>query len=80
MKGVPSYTCKEDRPLIDLLVEAGICSSKREAREFITNGTISVNGEKVLDLDFIVSKENAFGKCYTVIRRGKKKYYLIEHA
>ncbi len=80
MKGVPSYTCKEDCPLIDLLVEASICSSKREAREFITNGTISVNGEKVLDLDFTVSKENAFGKCYTVIRRGKKKYYLIEHA
>ena len=45
--------------LVDLLVNANITSSKREAREFITNNSISINGEKVNDLDFIVTKENA---------------------
>lgn len=76
---VPSYLLKQDETLVDLLVQAGICSSKREAREFIQNGTISVNGEKVGDLDFVVKKEDALYQKMTVIRRGKKKYYLIRH-
>lgn len=80
MKGVASYTISESKNLIDLLVQASVCSSKREAREFVANGSISVNGEKVTDLEFMVTKESAIGKTYTVIRRGKKKYYLIVHA
>ena len=76
---VPSYLLKQDETLVDLLVQAGICSSKREVREFIQNGTISVNGEKVGDLDFVVKKEDALYQKMTVIRRGKKKYYLIRH-
>lgn len=76
-KDVPNYTIEEQRNIVDLLVEAKICSSKREAREFINNKSISVNGEKI-DLDFVVSKENAIQKKYIVIRRGKKKYYLVQ--
>lgn len=38
-----------------------------------------VNGELVNDLDFIVKKENAIQRKYTVIRRGKKNYYLVKH-
>ena len=79
MKGVPCYFCQNDTDLVSLLVDASICSSRREAREFITNGTISVNGDRITDLNFVVSREQAFGNRYTVIRRGKKKYYLIEH-
>ena len=37
------------------------------------------NGEKVKDLDYVVSKEQAIGGKFTVIRRGKKKYFLIKH-
>ena len=62
-----------------LLVNANITSSKREAREFITNNSISINGEKVNDLEFIVTKENALYQEFTIIRKGKKKYYVIKH-
>ena len=50
--------------------------SKREAREFISNGSISVNGEKVTDLEYIVSKESALYKKFIIVRRGKKKYHI----
>ena len=74
-----SYTLNEDMNLVDLLVNANITSSKREAREFITNNSISINGEKVNDLEFIVTKENALYQEFTIIRKGKKKYYVIKH-
>ncbi len=35
----------------------GICKSKREAREFITNGSISINGKKITDLEFMLQKK-----------------------
>ena len=64
--------------LIDLLVDKQICGSKREAREFITGGTISINGDKITDLEKLVSKKDAIEGKYIILRRGKKKYFLIE--
>ena len=78
-KNMDSYTLDTDMNLVDLLVNANITSSKREAREFITNNSISINGEKVNDLEFIVTKENALYQEFTIIRKGKKKYYVIKH-
>lgn len=78
-KDVPSVELAEDLNLVDALVFAKAASSKRESREFINNNSILINGEKVNNLEFIVSKENAIGGKFTVIRRGKKKYFLIKH-
>ena len=78
-KDVPSVELAEELNLVDALVFAKAASSKRESREFINNNSISINGEKVNDLEFMVSKENAIGGKFTVIRRGKKKYFLIKH-
>ena len=78
-KDVPSITVTEDKNIVDLLLEANLASSKRESREFIKNNAISINGEKINDLDFIVRKEDAIGNEFTVIRRGKKKYALVKH-
>ena len=78
-KNMDSYTLDTDMNLVDLLINANITSSKREAREFITNNSISINGEKVNDLEFIVTKENALYQEFTIIRKGKKKYYVIKH-
>lgn len=69
----------EPLPLIDALVLINAAKSKREAREFISGNSILVNGEKINDLEFVVSKQDALHERYTVIRRGKKNYYLIEH-
>lgn len=76
---IPSSEIKEDMNIIDLLVLTGICQSKREAREFVSNSSISINGDKVNDLDFIVKKENAIVDNFTIIRKGKKKYFVIKH-
>lgn len=72
------YELKDDCNIVDLLVDACICSSKRESREFLTNGSIRVNGEKVTDLDFQVTKDVAIDQKYVIIRRGKKKYFMIQ--
>ena len=79
-KDVPNFDITEDKNLVDLLVEAKICSSKREAREFVSNNSISVNGDKVNDLEFMITKSTTLGDKYIVIRRGKKQYYLVKYA
>ena len=77
MNGVDTYNVSGEKNIIDLLVDTGILSSKREAREFISNGSISLNGEKVNDLEMVVNKETSLYNKYVIIRRGKKKYYLV---
>lgn len=77
-KGLKAYNLSSDKLLVDVLVDSLICKSKREAREFITNGSISINGNRVSDLDFVLTKENAIASKYIIIRRGKKKYYIVE--
>lgn len=66
-----------DKPLIDIVIEAGLASSKREAREFITNGAITLNGNKAADFNQILDKSMAIEEKFIVIRRGKKKYALV---
>ena len=75
-KGLTPFEINNDLNIIDFLVEAGVCSSKREAREFVSNSSITLNGEKVTDLEFVVSKDKCIDSKYLVIRRGKKKYYI----
>ena len=75
-KGLEPFEVNEDLTILDMLVDNKICSSKREAREFINNGSITLNGDKVRECDFIVSKDKCIDSMYIVIRRGKKKYYL----
>ena len=75
-KGLEPFNVSEDTNIVDLLVINEICSSKREAREFINNGSITLNGEKVTDLEMFVSKDKCIENKYIVVRRGKKKYYL----
>ncbi len=75
-KDVPSFDITENMTLIDLLVNNNIASSKREAREFISAGSISINGEKETEETKTIDSSYAIGGEVVVIRRGKKKYYL----
>jgi tyrosyl-tRNA synthetase len=79
-KDVPTFehTSGEEIGLVDLLVTAGISPSKRQAREDVTNGAVSLNGEKVTETDYVVSEKNQIEGQFTIIRRGKKKYHLIK--
>ncbi len=77
LKGFESIQIEDNLNLVDAVVQAKIASSKREAREWIKQGSISVNGEKVTDGEFIVSSEHAITSNKTVVKRGKKNYYVI---
>jgi tyrosyl-tRNA synthetase len=78
-KGVPSSIVGENKNIIDVLIKSKLASSKREACEFIENGAVTVNGERVKSIAYVVSKDNALYNKYTIIRRGKKYYHLMMH-
>lgn len=78
-KDVPTVELKsEDESLIDVLVNNKMASSKREAREFLAAGSISLNGDKVTDENLKITKGLAIEGKVIVVRRGKKKNYLIK--
>ena len=78
MKGVPTFKYTEELPLVDVLVNNGMASSKREAREFIKNNAVQINGEPVNDETKIITKDMALEGKVIIFRRGKKKYFLAE--
>lgn len=80
-KDVPSYehSTGEEMGLVDLLVAAKISPSKRQAREDVANGAVSINGERVTEIDYILSAKDRIENEFTIIRRGKKKYHLIKY-
>ena len=75
-KDIPSFNINEELNLVDFLVNNNIASSKREAREFINAGSISINGDKITDENTIIDKKMSIEGKAIVIRRGKKKYYM----
>jgi tyrosyl-tRNA synthetase len=77
-KGMPSIELAEPTNIVDLLVMCGAASSKRQAREFLGNNSVALNGDKVNDLELIVNQDVAIDSKYVIIRRGKKNYYLIK--
>ena len=62
-------------PLVDLLIRIGASQSKREAKEFITNGAITINDEKYTDVLTSIN-DDMFIYNYLIIKRGKKNYYI----
>lgn len=79
-KDVPSYEhTGEEISLVDLLVASKIVSSKRQAREDVSNGAVSVNGVREQDVNRIITAADRIEGQFTIIRRGKKKYFLIKY-
>ena len=76
LKGVPNVDVVLGKSIVDILVESKIVNSKREAREFVGAGAISINNKKIMDLDYILNKENTIDGKVLIIKRGKKNYYL----
>ena len=67
---------EKGQTVADLVVNIGAASSKREAREFIANGAISINGEKVSDSMEIIDDKYFIENTYIVVKRGKKNFYI----
>lgn len=78
-KEMPTYEANLDtKNIVDWLVDLGIEPSKRQAREDITKGAISMNGEKISDVAFEVTASEAIGGRFIIIRKGKKNYSLVK--
>lgn len=78
VKGMPKEEIeKKDYNIVDYIVDSKLVSSKRQAREDITNGAIYVNGDKVTDINYVIDSKDYLQDRYTVLRRGKKKYLLV---
>ncbi|MFY0762546.1 tyrosine--tRNA ligase [Metabacillus dongyingensis] len=79
-KDVPAFTSEEaEIGLIDLLVNAKISPSKRQAREDVSNGAVYINGERIQETDKVLGADDRIDGKFTVIRRGKKKYTLVQY-
>ena len=77
---IPSSNLKDINEIspIQLLVDNKISSSNRQAREDISNGSINLNGERLTEINKLIKKSDRLFDKYLVLRRGKKKYFLIK--
>ncbi|HXB29352.1 MAG TPA: tyrosine--tRNA ligase [Puia sp.] len=64
--------------LVRFLAETGILPSKGEARKMIQNGGVSINRNKVDNIQFIIGTEHLLHEKYILIQKGKKNFYLVE--
>lgn len=77
-KNMPTFESeKVEQNLATWLVDLGIEPSRRQSREDIQNGAISINGEKITDLEHVWTPEQSFEGRFVLVRRGKKKYFLV---
>ncbi len=78
LKDVPTVSVTAGQKIMDVLVNNKIVSSKREGREFLNAGSITLNGDKVSDENMPVTPDLAIEGKVIVLRRGKKKNYLLK--
>ncbi len=74
---LPSKYIDENRPLVDVLVEAAVFPSKGEARRMIQSGGVYVNNTRVQENDTKLSQSLLCSGNLIIIRVGKKQYYLL---
>ncbi|MGM9876236.1 MAG: tyrosine--tRNA ligase [Bacilli bacterium] len=72
-KGIPTFNTNEDI-ILNVLVDNKIATSRREVREFLTNNAITLDGIIINDENYQIKNTRK----YHIIRKGKKKYYLIK--
>lgn len=72
-----SLKIKEEN-ILTILNKTKLSQSNRESRQFINSGAILVNNEKVEDINYLLTKEKAYFNKYSIIRRGKKRYSIVE--
>ncbi len=78
LKDAASCMVEDGTLLIDVLLQAGISKSKRDARQLIQQGSIQLNGEKTQSLDTVVNRSDAVDGEFSILKKGKKNYYLIK--
>lgn len=62
--------------VVDFIANMGVVNSKREAREFIGNGAIAINGDKVESIETEITDDMFIDNTYIVVKKGKKNYFV----
>lgn len=83
MEGVPQVeidraALKEGKPLIEVLTEAGVFSSKGEMRKMVQGGGLQINKEKVQDPNGAATEDMLLNDRYILVSKGKKNHYLLK--
>lgn len=82
-EGVPQFEISKDElaagiKAVDLFVEnAAVFPSKGEMRKLVQGGGVSLNKEKLVEYDQVITVDNLLNDKYLLVQRGKKNYYLI---
>jgi tyrosyl-tRNA synthetase len=63
--------------VVDVVTGAGVAQSKREARDFLATGSVSINGQVAKPTDTMTKAQFLFGR-YALVRRGKKTWGYID--
>jgi tyrosyl-tRNA synthetase len=67
----------EGTSLVELLVHAGLATSKSQARQLVTGGGIEVNGERVADINRKITEADIKHEKFVQLQKGKKTHVLI---
>ncbi|WP_241606539.1 tyrosine--tRNA ligase [Rosenbergiella epipactidis] len=78
--GMPTITLSEEADLQQALVSAELVPSRGQARTMISSKAVSVNGAKQEDAEYRFTDSDKLHGRYTLLRRGKKHYCLINWA
>lgn len=78
MAGLDQVEIDSGLNLVDAITTAKIASSKREAREWISAGSIQINGEKIKDFDYCINDSSTIVDNKLIVKRGKRNYYVIK--
>ncbi|KYN90271.1 tyrosine--tRNA ligase [Vibrio cidicii] len=76
LDGLPCTTVSTADDVVELLIASQLARSKRQAREWLADGAIRVNGEKMADAD--LNHSFALFDRYYLLQRGKKQFVLIK--
>lgn len=82
-EGVPQFKIEKavlqsGTKAIDLLVDtAAVFPSKGEMRKLVQSGGVSLNKEKLLNQDEIITESNLLNNKYLLVQKGKKNYFLL---
>ncbi|AXK51386.1 tyrosyl-tRNA synthetase [Spiroplasma alleghenense] len=77
ISSLPSCEIDKKTNILDSLIKVGVGTSKRELREFIAQKAITINNEILKDENIFIENIQAIDKIFYVIKRGKRKYYVI---
>jgi tyrosyl-tRNA synthetase len=76
IENAPTTVVKKGSLLIDILVDTGLATSKREAKTFVEGGAVSINSEQIFDLETVISDPH-FISGLALLKRGKKNLNLL---